>query len=64
MNALAEVHNKETHLCDVGFLRVSSVLAARSLVARPATPMPLASPLVAQSTALGESTSLNCDQYG
>jgi hypothetical protein len=36
MDALAEVRNKETHLQDIGLLRVSSALVARSLVACPA----------------------------
>jgi hypothetical protein len=64
MDAIAEVHNEETRLHDAGLLRVSSVLAARSLVARPAAPMPPASPPGASSTAHGASTGLHCDHCG
>jgi hypothetical protein len=61
MDALAEVRNEETRLQDVGLLRVSSVLATRSLVACPATPMPPTSPPIALSTARGASIGLHCD---
>jgi hypothetical protein len=64
MDALAEVLNKETCLQDVGLLWVSSVLVARSSVARPATPVPPASPSVATSAAHGVSIGLHCDQCG
>jgi hypothetical protein len=64
MDALAEVHNEETHLQDAGLLRVSSVLVAHSLVAHPATPMPPASPSVVLSAACGVSTDLHCDHCG
>jgi hypothetical protein len=63
MDALAQVRNEETRLQDVGLLRVSSVLVARSSAARHA-PVPLASPLVAPSVARGASTGLCCDQCG
>jgi hypothetical protein len=61
---LAEVRNEETRLQDAGLLRLSLVLAARSSVARPATPVSLASPPIASSVAHGASTSLHCDHYG
>jgi hypothetical protein len=61
MDALVEVHNEETRLQDAGLLRVSSVLVARSLIARPAALVPPVSPLVALCTALGVSTDLHCD---
>jgi hypothetical protein len=64
MDALVEVRNEETHLQDVGLLWVSSVLAAHSSVARPAAPVPPASPLVATSAACGASTALHCDHCG
>jgi hypothetical protein len=64
MDALAEVCNEETHLQDASLLRVSSVLATRSSVSRPAIPVPPTSPLVAPSTARGASTGLHCDHYG
>jgi hypothetical protein len=64
MDALAQVHNEETRLQDVGLLRVSSVLVAHSSVARHAAPVPLASPPVAPSVARGVSTGLHCDQCG
>jgi hypothetical protein len=64
MDALAEVRNKETHLWDAGLLRSSSVLATRSLVARPAAPVPLASTPVAPFDARGESVGLHCDHCG
>jgi hypothetical protein len=64
MDALAEVHNKETHLQDVGLLRISLVLDARFLVARPATPVPPACSLVALSATRGASTSFHYDHCG
>jgi hypothetical protein len=64
MDTLAEVRNEETRLQDAGLLRVSLVMATRSLVARPAAPVPLASPLVALFAARGVSTGLNCDHCG
>jgi hypothetical protein len=64
MHALAEVRNEETHLQDAGLLRVSSVLAARSSVARRATPVPSVSPPVAPSSTRGASTGLHCDHCG
>jgi hypothetical protein len=64
MDTLVEVHNEETHFWDAGLLQVSSVLATRSSVAHPAAPVPLSSPLIAQSTTRGESTCLHCDQCG
>jgi hypothetical protein len=63
MDALAEVHNEETHLQDAGLLR-SSVLAACSSVARLVAPMPLASASVASPVAHGESDCLHCDHCG
>jgi hypothetical protein len=64
MDALAEVCNEETHLQDADLLRISSVLAARSLVPHPVALVPPASPPIAPSTARGVSTSLYCDHYG
>jgi hypothetical protein len=64
MDALAEVRNEETRLQDASLLRVSSVLATRSSVARPAAPVPPTSPSVAPSTARGASTGLHCDHCG
>jgi hypothetical protein len=64
MDALAEVHNEETRLQDAGLLHVSSVLVARSLVARPAAHVPPVSPSVALSAACGASTGLHCDHCG
>jgi hypothetical protein len=61
MDALAEVHNEETHLQDAGLLRVSSVLTACSLVARLAATVPRASPPVALPAAHGASPNLHCD---
>jgi hypothetical protein len=57
--ALAKVHNEETCLQVAGLLRVSSVLATRSLVTHPTAPMPPVSPSVAPSAARGVSTSLH-----
>jgi hypothetical protein len=45
-------------------LWISSVLATRSLIARPIAPVPPASPLVAPSTARSASTGLLCDHCG
>jgi hypothetical protein len=56
--------NEETHLQDACLLRISSVLVARSSVASPAAPMPLASHPVALSASRGASTGLHCDHYG
>jgi hypothetical protein len=64
MDALAEVRNKETRLQDVGLLRVSSALIARSSVARPAAIVLSVSPPVAPSAAHGASTGLHCDHCG
>jgi hypothetical protein len=64
IDALAEVHNEEVHLQDAGLLRVSSVLAARSSVACPATLVSLLSPSVVLSAAHGASTGLYCDNCG
>jgi hypothetical protein len=64
MDALAEVHNEETHLQDAGLLRVSSVLASRSSVARCAALMPPVSPLIAPFTAHGASNGIYCDHCG
>jgi hypothetical protein len=61
IDVLAKVRNEETHLQDAGLLRVSSVLAARSSVARSAAPVPPASLSVAPSVVRGASTGLNCD---
>jgi hypothetical protein len=69
MDALAEVRNEETHLCDAGLLQSSIVLAARSsaghsLSARPAASVPLSSPLVVPPADHGESVGLHCDHCG
>jgi hypothetical protein len=64
MDALVEVHNEETRLHDAGLLWVSLVLAARSLIARRAAPVPPASPSVAMSAARGASIGLHCDHCG
>jgi hypothetical protein len=64
MDALAEVHNEETRLQDTDLLQVSSVLVARSSVARPAAPVSSACPPVALSIARGASTGLHCDNCG
>jgi hypothetical protein len=61
MDALAEVHNEETCLQDAGLLWVSSVLAARSSIARLAAPVSPASPSVALFAARGVSTGPHCD---
>jgi hypothetical protein len=68
MDAFAEVHN-ETRLRDAGLLQSSTVLAAHSSVghsstARPATPVPLASPPVVSHAARDESVGLRCDHCG
>jgi hypothetical protein len=64
MDALTEVCNEEIRLCDARLLQSATVLAADPLAsssssARPATPMPLASPLV--PAARDESVGLHCD---
>jgi hypothetical protein len=69
MDALAEVRNKEIRLCDASLLQYFTVLAAHSSVdrsssARPAAPVPLASPPVVPPAACGESGGLHCDQCG
>jgi hypothetical protein len=69
MDALAEVRNEEVHLCDAGLLQSAIVLVARSSAghsssARPATPVPLASPPVVPPVACGESGGLHCDLCG
>jgi hypothetical protein len=61
---LAKVHNEETCLQDAGLVRVSSVLATCSSVARHVVPVPPASPLIALSATRGESAGLHCDHYG
>jgi hypothetical protein len=43
---------------------ISSVMVARSSVARHAAPVPPASPLVTLSAACGASSILHCDHYG
>jgi hypothetical protein len=67
MDALAEVHNEEVHLRDVGLLQYATVLAAhsstsRSSYARPTALVPLALPPVVPPTARGESGGLYCAQ--
>jgi hypothetical protein len=52
------------HLQDVGLLRVSSILVARSSISHPTAPMPPASPPVAPSTAHGASADLYYDHCG
>jgi hypothetical protein len=64
INALAEVCNEETRLRDVGLLRSSSVLAARSSTTCPTAPVPLVSHSVAPHPAHGESAGLHCDHCG
>jgi hypothetical protein len=64
MDALVEVCKEETHLQDPSLLWVSSILVARSSVARPVASVPPASPLVAPSTARGASTDLHYDHCG
>jgi hypothetical protein len=64
MDALAEIRNEETRLQDASLLWVSSVLAARSSVPRPATPATSASPSVALSAAHGVSIGRHCDHCG
>jgi hypothetical protein len=54
MDALTDVHNEETRLCDAGLLQSATVLAARSSSAHPVAPVPLASPLVVPPAAHGE----------
>jgi hypothetical protein len=69
MDALAEVHNEEVHLCDAGLLQSSTVLAARSSAsrsssARPTASVLLASPPVVPPAARGESGGLHCAHCG
>jgi hypothetical protein len=69
MDALAEVHNEEVHLCDAGLLQSTTVLVAHSSAGRsssthPAAPVPIASPLVVPPAARGESGGLHCDHCG
>jgi hypothetical protein len=65
MDALAKVCNEETHLQDVILLQwSSSILVARSLVARPVAHMPLASAPVAPPATRGENVGLHCDHCG
>jgi hypothetical protein len=68
MDALAEVRNEQTHLCD-SLLQSATVLVAhtsagRSSSARLAALVPLASPSVVPPFARGESVGLHCDQCG
>jgi hypothetical protein len=64
MDALAEIRDEETRLQDAGLLRVSSVLATRSSVPRPAAPVPPAWPSAAPSAGGGASIGLHCDHCG
>jgi hypothetical protein len=69
MDALAEVHNKEVRLRDVGLLQSTTVLAAcssasRSSSARPTASVPLASPPVVLPAAYGESGGLHYAHCG
>jgi hypothetical protein len=69
MDALAEVHNEEVHLHDVGLLQSATVLAARSSVSRslstrPTASVPLASPLVVPPATRGKSGGLHCAHCG
>jgi hypothetical protein len=69
IDALAEVHNEEVHLHDVGLLQSATVLAARSstirsLSARPTASVPLASHPVVPPAARGESGGLHCAHCG
>jgi hypothetical protein len=69
MDALAEIHNEETHLHDASLLQSSTILGTRSFVGRssttrPAAPVPLASPLVVPPTAHGESVGLHYGRDG
>jgi hypothetical protein len=69
MDALAKVRNEEIRLRDAGLLQSATVLiarfsAVRSSSARPAAPVPLASPPVVPHTARGESVSLHSDHCG
>jgi hypothetical protein len=62
MDALTEVHNEEmTRLQDAGLLRVSSILATCSSVARPTALMPPTSLPIVLSASHGASTSLHYD---
>jgi hypothetical protein len=62
--ALAEVHNEKTCLQDVGLLRVSSVLATCSSIARPTVPVPPGPSPIALSATRGESANLHYDHCG
>jgi hypothetical protein len=69
MDALAEVHNEEVHLCDADLLQSATVLAARSSAscswsAHPTASVPLASPLVVPPAASGESGGLHFAHCG
>jgi hypothetical protein len=64
MDSLAEVCNEEIRLRDDGLLQYATVLASHSSSARPAAPVPLASPPVVPPTAHGESVGLHCDHCG
>jgi hypothetical protein len=60
MDTLVEGCNEETLIWDASLLQSSSVL-----VARPAAPVLLASPLVANSVTCGDSAAgLHCDHFG
>jgi hypothetical protein len=69
MDAIAEVHNEDVRLHDVGLLQSGTVLAACSLAsrsssARPTVSVPLASPPVAPPAARGESGGIHCAHFG
>jgi hypothetical protein len=69
MDTLAEVHNEEVRLRDVGLLQSGTVLAARSSASRsssacPTASVPLASPPVVPPAARGESGGLQCAHCG
>jgi hypothetical protein len=64
MDGLAEVRNEEIHLPDASLLQSTTILVAHSsaghsLSTRPATPVPLASPLIVPPTVHGESIGLH-----
>jgi hypothetical protein len=65
MDALAEVRNEETHLCDADLLQSATVLVARSSAshsssARPTASVSLTSPSFVPPAARGESDGLHC----
>jgi hypothetical protein len=64
MDSLAEVCNEEIRLRDDGLLQYATVLASHSSSARPAAPVPLASPPVVPPATHGESGGLHCDHCG